>query len=125
MTGSTLSDWLWDRLQDLGVRHVFTVPAGQVEGLCRALSARQMPRAVVTVSEIGAGFMAEGAARVTGGPAVFLAGDSKVDTNMTDCQSIVAGIVRTLGNASLALSLNGCAQYGTSISQNRVIRLVQ
>lgn len=74
MTGATLSDWLWDRLQDLGVRHVFTVPAGQVEGLCRALSARQMPRAVVTVSEIGAGFMAEGAARVTGGPAVFLAG---------------------------------------------------
>ena len=57
--------------------------------------------------------------------AVFLAGGSAVETNMTDCQSIVAGIVRTLGNASLALSLNGCAQYGTSISENRVIRLVQ
>ena len=57
--------------------------------------------------------------------AIFLAGNSATSTDQTDCQSVVGGIVRTLGGATLGLSLEGCAQYGTSISQNRVVRLVQ
>lgn len=74
MSSSTLSDWLWDRAAQLGVRHVFVMPSGQVNGLAASLTARDCPQAIVTTTELGAGYMAEGQARVTCQPGMVLVG---------------------------------------------------
>lgn len=70
MTGAEL---LIRRLRDLGVRHVFGYPGGPLTPLYDALYHEPAIRHVLARDERGAGFMADGYARVTGQPGVCLA----------------------------------------------------
>src|SRR5438128_197590 len=66
-------DLLVRRLRDHGVRHVFGYPGGPLTPLYDALYHESAIRHVLARDEQGAGFMADGYARVTGQPGVCLA----------------------------------------------------
>src|SRR5580658_7950742 len=61
----TVGDYLIDRLEALGVRHVFGVPGDYVLGFYALLEKRGM-RIVNTCDEQGAGFAADAYARMRG-----------------------------------------------------------
>lgn len=65
-TGYTVTDHLLDRLADLGVGHVFGVPGDFTLGLLDRLEAHPRVRWVGTANELGAGYAADGYARVRG-----------------------------------------------------------
>ncbi|MDX1970476.1 MAG: thiamine pyrophosphate-binding protein [Planctomycetaceae bacterium] len=57
---------LLDRLVDHGVTHLFLVPGAHIDPLVEALAAQTAIRPIVCATEAGAGFMADGYARVSG-----------------------------------------------------------
>jgi len=63
MTGA---EFLLHCLTDLGLDHVFLVPGGHIDPVVAALGRGVGPRPVVAQHEEGAGFMADGYARVSG-----------------------------------------------------------
>src|SRR5579864_7862265 len=65
MNDLTVGDYLIDRLQALGVRHIFGVPGDYVLGFYSLLHKREMC-IVNTCDEQGAGFAADAYARVRG-----------------------------------------------------------
>jgi indolepyruvate decarboxylase len=65
MNGITIGDYLIDRLQALGARHVFGVPGDYVLGFYSLLEKRQVP-IINTCDEQGAGFAADAYARLRG-----------------------------------------------------------
>jgi acetolactate synthase-1/2/3 large subunit len=67
------ADLLIRRLRDLGVRHVFGYPGGQLTPLYDALYREPALRHVLARDEQAAAFMADGYARATGRPGVCLA----------------------------------------------------
>lgn len=54
-----------------------------------------------------------------------MTGNSVTAADQSDCQSMVAANIQVPGTSSFGLSLQGCAQYGTSVSQSFVVRLVR
>jgi acetolactate synthase-1/2/3 large subunit len=67
------ADLLVRRLRDLGVRHVFGYPGGQLTPLYDALYREPAIRHILARDEQAAAFMADGYARATGRPGVCLA----------------------------------------------------
>jgi TPP-dependent 2-oxoacid decarboxylase len=65
-TSRTVTDHLLDRLVELGVAHVFGVPGDFTLGLLDHLTADPRLEWVGTASELGAGYAADGYARVRG-----------------------------------------------------------
>jgi indolepyruvate decarboxylase len=63
--GTTIGQYLIDRLSSLGVRHVFGIPGDYVLGLYKMLEESPL-QLVGTATELGAGFAADGYARVNG-----------------------------------------------------------
>lgn len=68
-----VADLIVRRLVDLGVRHVFGYPGGQLTPIYDALYREPRIRHVLARHEQAAAFMADGYARVTGRPGVCLA----------------------------------------------------
>jgi thiamine pyrophosphate-dependent acetolactate synthase large subunit-like protein len=69
----TVAEALIQRLADLGVRHIFGYPGGQVSPLYDALYGQGAIRHILARDEQAAAFMADGYARATGRPGVCLA----------------------------------------------------
>jgi hypothetical protein len=55
-------------LRDQGLGHVFLVPGGHIDPLVAELGTGAGPQPIVAAHEEGAGFMADGYARVSGFP---------------------------------------------------------
>lgn len=66
MASHTVADHLLDRLADLGVEHVFGVPGDFTLGLLDHIDAHERIEWVGTANELGAGYAADGYARVRG-----------------------------------------------------------
>src|SRR5579863_3101620 len=60
-----LSDWILQQLTLLHCDHVFLVPGGELDPLVAALGAQKTITPIVACHEEGAGFMADGYARVS------------------------------------------------------------
>jgi TPP-dependent 2-oxoacid decarboxylase len=65
-TNYTVADYLLDRLSELGVEHVFGVPGDFTLGLLDHVDAHPRVAWVGTANELGAGYAADGYARVHG-----------------------------------------------------------
>lgn len=61
------SHWLLDRLAETGTRHVFVVPGANIGPFLEALVRHAKVQPVVCTHEQGAGYMADGYARFSGG----------------------------------------------------------
>jgi len=66
MSSYTVGDYLLDRLQELGVRHVFGVPGDYVLGFNAQIEATPALHWVANCNELNAAYAAEGYARVHG-----------------------------------------------------------
>jgi indolepyruvate decarboxylase len=66
MSSYTVGDYLLDRLQELGVRHLFGVPGDYVLGFNAQIEATPSVRWVANCNELNAAYAAEGYARVHG-----------------------------------------------------------
>ena len=65
MSDTTIGNYLIQRLQELGVRHVFGVPGDYVLGFYKALEESEL-EVINTCDEQGAGFAADAYARFNG-----------------------------------------------------------
>ncbi len=75
MTTRTVGDYLLDRLQELGVRHLFGVPGDYVLGFNAQIEARPDVAWVANCNELNAAYAAEGYSRANGiGALVVTAG---------------------------------------------------
>lgn len=61
-----VADWMMQELRGLFVEYVFLVPGGEIDPLVASLGAQDIPTPIVACHEEGAGFMADGHARVKG-----------------------------------------------------------
>ena len=68
-SGPAIGDYLIDRLYALGVRHVFGIPGDYILGFYDTLLKSRL-QIVNTCDEQGAGFAADGFARLSGRPAL-------------------------------------------------------
>ena len=66
MSGSTVADYLLDRLAELGAEHVFGVPGDFTLGFLDHVDAHPALEWVGTANELGAGYAADGYARLRG-----------------------------------------------------------
>jgi acetolactate synthase-1/2/3 large subunit len=75
------SDWLWQRLADEGVKHVFYLPGGGSMYLVDALVRQDRIKPICMLHEQAAGIAAEAYAQYTGGLGVLLVTSGPGGTN--------------------------------------------
>ena len=60
-----VSDWLIQSFKSLGVPHIFLVPGGEIDPLVVSIGKDENPQPILACHEEGAGFMADGFARIS------------------------------------------------------------
>lgn len=101
-----------------GVRHVFLVPGAHINPLVKALAASNLVEPVFATHELGAGFMADGYARLSGRPGVCASiggpGASNMLTAAVTAQADRSPVLFLGGNVPSSLQGRGMFQDGGS-----------
>src|SRR5688572_3341905 len=79
---ATVAEIIVRYLKQEGITIVFGVPGGPIMPLCEAIKADRSLRFILTKREDGAGFAADGFARLQGRPGAFLATTGPGTTNL-------------------------------------------
>ncbi|MBN2338752.1 MAG: thiamine pyrophosphate-binding protein, partial [Acidobacteria bacterium] len=122
----TVAEGLLDRFHRWGARVIFAVPGAQVDPLLVAAAHDGRFRLVLAAHEQGAGYMADGFARMTGGPAVAVAINGPGATNMVTA-AVTARMDRSpvlflTGDSPSGLRGCGCFQGSDAIAGNAILR---
>lgn len=122
----TVAEGLLDRFHRSGTGVIFAVPGAQVDPLLVAAARDGRFRLVLASHEQGAGYMADGYARMTGGPAVAVAINGPGATNFVTA-AVTARIDRSpvlflTGDSPSGLRGCGCFQGSDAIAGNAILR---
>src|SRR5262245_14629133 len=70
MTDTTIAGYLIQRLREIGIRHVFSLPGDYIAAFLDAVDASNLVKRIGLSNELIAGYAADGYARVNGAGAV-------------------------------------------------------
>ncbi|MDP2325077.1 MAG: thiamine pyrophosphate-binding protein [Gammaproteobacteria bacterium] len=104
------------RVAEAGSRHVFLVPGAHIYPLVKALTSGNLAAPIIAAHELGAGFMADGYARLSGRPGVCASiggpGASNMLTAAVTAQADRSPVLFLSGNVPCSLQGKGLFQDG-------------
>src|SRR4051812_43245931 len=96
-----LAEWIIEQLSQLGCNHIFLVPGEEIDPLVATLGAQSTIKTIVTNHEEGAGFMADGYARIRNELGVCLS------VSTTGATNLVPALLAASADRSKVLCLTG------------------